>query len=57
MTVIIEQLYNLIDSVLLTGFLYFYFGIKQKYNPVVVLLASIGVIFLFQTCLPVLPGY
>ena len=51
MTVIIEQLYNLIDSVLLTGFLYFYFGIKQKYNPVVVLLASIGVIFLFSNLL------
>lgn len=51
MTVIIEQLYNLIDSVLLTGFLYFYFGIKQKFHPVVVWLASIGVIFLFSNLL------
>ena len=51
MIVIAEQLYNLIDSVVLTGFLYFYFGIKQKFNLAIVLLTSIGAIFLFSNLL------
>ena len=51
MIVITEQLYNLIDSVVLTGFLYFYFGVKQKFNPAIISLASIGMIFLFSNLL------
>lgn len=51
MIVVAEQLYNLIDSVVLTGFLYFYFGIKQKFNPAIISLASIGMIFLFSNLL------